>query len=92
MATSEDGTHFGDPVWLGRSSLTAPALAYGDGRVVLAWVGDNNRLHVLPSASVEPIRFDAAQEVILEETSRVAPACCSPTRPGTSPGSGPTAR
>jgi hypothetical protein len=74
VATSEDGTHFGDPVWLGRSSPTAPALAYGDGRVVLAWVGDNNRLHVLPSASVEPIRFDAAQEVILEETSRVAPS------------------
>ena len=75
LASSADGgATFGDPVTLQQTSVTAPALAYGDGRLLLAWVGDNNRLHLLASAADEPLTFPPDQEVLLDETSRVAPS------------------
>src|SRR6266566_3238584 len=70
IASSADGERFGDATRLGRVSGSAPALEYGDGRLLIGWRDpDSNRLRL--AVSLDGVRF--GREVTLDETSDLAP-------------------
>jgi hypothetical protein len=57
LSSSTNGEDFSEPELLeGTTSKTAPALAYGDGTLLLAWVADG-QLHLWPADAVSP-QFD----------------------------------
>jgi predicted Ser/Thr protein kinase len=64
VASSTDGEDFGEPVVLDMTTTkTAPALAYGNGTLLLAWVDSNNQLHLWPAADADALQFVPEQEL-----------------------------
>jgi predicted Ser/Thr protein kinase len=64
LASSTDGEDFGEPVVLDTTTTkAAPALAYGNGTLLLAWVDGNNQLHLWPAADADALQFVPEQEL-----------------------------
>ncbi|HEV8165654.1 MAG TPA: hypothetical protein VGR74_14635, partial [Actinomycetota bacterium] len=64
LASSTDGEDFGEPVVLDTTTTkTAPALAYGNGTLLLAWVDGSNQLHLWPAADAGALQFVPEQEL-----------------------------
>jgi hypothetical protein len=94
LASSTDGEDFGEPVVLDTTTTkTAPALAYGNGTLLLAWVDGNNQLHLWRRRT--PTRSSSFRSRSCPppwSAARPPRTSCSRRRTGTSPGPGPTAR
>ena len=73
LASSTNGRDFGEPLVLNTTTRTAPALAYGDGMLLLAWVDDGRRLHLWPAADAASLQFLVEQRIDLDERSPGAP-------------------
>lgn len=72
IASSTDGQTFGHKVTLDATSPVGPALAFGNGRLYLAWVAAGSFLLNVISWS-DPIRFSDPTNVTLNESTEAAP-------------------
>lgn len=73
LASSTNGEDFSDPVVLNATTKVAPALAYGNGMLLVAWVDDHRKLHLWPAADAASLQFVEEERADLDETSSASP-------------------
>jgi hypothetical protein len=89
VASSPDGRDFGEPERLQETTQTAPALAYGNGTLLLAWAGDRKQLHLWPAEDADPSSFNRNSSCLRwTRPARQPPTFSTRTVLGTSPGPG----
>ena len=70
FVTSMDGRSFGDRLVLEETSVDAPALAVGNGELIVAWTDRNHRVNLSSSADLRSF----GDKLVLDANSQFAPA------------------